>query len=131
MRDSVKHCAGEVRCSGRATRSDLSSRLFWRLSGQNLRRWHDRNNAVYVAVGLNWDGDKEVLGLWIEQTEGAKFWLKVMSELKIRGLQNWSVKKSLNAQMPQYYGETGGGMKVRYAWQAIACRIHQRFDRRY
>jgi putative transposase len=47
-----------------------------------------RNKAVYVALGLNWDGDKEVLGLWIEQTEGAKFWLKVMSELKARGLQD-------------------------------------------
>ena len=35
-----------------------------------------RNNAVYVALALNGDGGKEVLGLRIEQTEGAKFWLK-------------------------------------------------------
>ena len=34
------------------------------------------------------EGDKEVLGLWIEQTEGAKFWLKVMNELRTRGLQD-------------------------------------------
>jgi putative transposase len=45
-----------------------------------------RNKAVYVA--LNSDGEKEVLGLWIEQTEGAKFWLKVMNELKNRGLND-------------------------------------------
>jgi putative transposase len=35
-----------------------------------------RNTAVYVALALNSDGGKAVLGLWIEQTEGAKFWLK-------------------------------------------------------
>src|SRR5882762_8846554 len=45
-----------------------------------------RNKAVYVALALNSDGEKEVLGLWIEQTEGAKFWLKVMNELKTRGV---------------------------------------------
>ena len=48
-----------------------------------------RNKAVYVAVpALNSDGEKEVLGLWIEQTEGAKFWLKVMNELKNCGLND-------------------------------------------
>src|SRR5919107_1253695 len=43
-----------------------------------------RNKAVYVALGVRPDGTKEVLGLWIEQTEGAKFWLRVMNELKDR-----------------------------------------------
>src|SRR5262244_3935153 len=47
-----------------------------------------KNKAVYVALALNSDGEKEVLGLWIEQTEGAKFWLKVMNELKNRGLND-------------------------------------------
>src|SRR5215471_10001466 len=47
-----------------------------------------RNKAVYIALALNSDGEKEVLGLWIEQTEGAKFWLKVMNELKNRGLND-------------------------------------------
>jgi len=45
-----------------------------------------KNKAVYVALALNPDGEKEVLGLWIEQTEGAKFWLKVITELKTRGV---------------------------------------------
>jgi transposase-like protein len=45
-----------------------------------------RNKAVYLALGVRADGRKEVLGLWIEQTEGAKFWLKVFNELKNRGL---------------------------------------------
>lgn len=47
-----------------------------------------KNKAVYLALGVRADGKKEVLGLWIEQTEGAKFWLKVFNELKNRGLQD-------------------------------------------
>ena len=47
-----------------------------------------RNKAVYVALGVRHDGTKDVLGLWIEQTEGAKFWLRVMNELKDRGVQD-------------------------------------------
>ena len=47
-----------------------------------------RNKAVYVALGVRADGTKEVLGLWIEQTEGAKFWLRVMNELKSRGVED-------------------------------------------
>ena len=47
-----------------------------------------RNKAVYLAIGITCNGYKEVLGLWIEQTEGAKFWLRVMNELKARGTQD-------------------------------------------
>jgi transposase-like protein len=47
-----------------------------------------KNKAVYLALGIKADGKKEVLGLWIEQTEGAKFWLKVFNELKNRGLDD-------------------------------------------
>lgn len=42
--------------------------------------------AVYVVIGVNLMGRKEVLGLWIEQTEGAKFWLSIPTELKNRGV---------------------------------------------
>lgn len=45
-----------------------------------------KNKAVYLALGVRPDGTKEILGIWIEQTEGAKFWLRVMTELKNRGL---------------------------------------------
>lgn len=45
-----------------------------------------RNKAVYLAIGVTCAGEKAVLGLWIEQTEGAKFWLRVMNELKARGV---------------------------------------------
>ncbi len=47
-----------------------------------------RSKAVYLALGVAPDGTKDVLGLWIEQTEGAKFWLRVMTELKSRGVQD-------------------------------------------
>ena len=46
------------------------------------------NRAVYLAIGVRCSGHKEILGLWIEQTEGAKFWLRVMSELRNRGVQD-------------------------------------------
>ncbi|WP_141218112.1 IS256 family transposase [Bordetella genomosp. 2] len=46
------------------------------------------NKAVYLALGVQADGQRDVLGLWIEQTEGAKFWLKVFNELKTRGCQD-------------------------------------------
>ncbi len=45
------------------------------------------NKAIYLALGIQADGQRDVLGLWIEQTEGAKFWLKVFNELKTRGCQ--------------------------------------------
>lgn len=47
-----------------------------------------RNKAVYLALGFTMEGHKEVLGLWIEQTEGAKFWLRVMNEIKNRGVND-------------------------------------------
>ena len=45
-----------------------------------------QNKAVYLAIGITCQGAKEVLGLWVEQTEGAKFWMRVMTELKNRGV---------------------------------------------
>jgi putative transposase len=44
--------------------------------------------AVYVALGMTLDGGREVLGFWIEATEGARFWLNVLTELKNRGLED-------------------------------------------
>ncbi|MBT5794851.1 MAG: IS256 family transposase [Deltaproteobacteria bacterium] len=49
---------------------------------------HVINKAVYMALGVNLDGHKEVLGLWVAKEEGAKFWLKVVTELKNRGVKD-------------------------------------------
>lgn len=47
-----------------------------------------RNKAVHLALGVRRDGTREVLGLWIETTEGAKFWMKVFNDLKTRGVND-------------------------------------------
>jgi len=49
---------------------------------------HVQNTAVYVALAINLEGNKELLGLWVGENEGAKFWLSVLTELKNRGLQD-------------------------------------------
>ena len=46
------------------------------------------NKSIYLALGVNLDGTKEVLGLWLSETEGAKFWLSVLTELQTRGLED-------------------------------------------
>jgi len=49
---------------------------------------HVVNKAVYLAIGINTEGAKEVLGMWASENEGAKFWLQVVTELKNRGVQD-------------------------------------------
>jgi putative transposase len=47
-----------------------------------------RNFACYLAIGVNLEGERDVLGIWFQKTEGAKFWLQVLTELKTRGVQD-------------------------------------------
>jgi putative transposase len=49
---------------------------------------HIRNKSVYLALAVNMEGHKELLGMWIETTEGAKFWLRVVTELNNRGVKD-------------------------------------------
>ena len=74
-----------------------------------------RNKAVYIALGIQPDGTKEVLGIWIEQTEGAKFWMRVMTELKNRGIADILIAvvdglkgfpEAINAVFPQAIVQT-------------------------
>ena len=53
-----------------------------RQDGKNI------NKALYVALAINWEGKKEVLGLWLADTEGAKFWMSVLTDIKNRGTQD-------------------------------------------
>ena len=53
-----------------------------------IREGAVRVKAVYLAIGVRMSGEKEVLGLWLSQTEGAKFWLQVVTELRNRGVQD-------------------------------------------
>ena len=47
-----------------------------------------RNKAIYLALGVLPDGTRDILGIWIENTEGAKFWMKVFNDLKTRGVED-------------------------------------------
>ncbi|RMS32867.1 ISPsy18, transposase [Pseudomonas ficuserectae] len=47
-----------------------------------------RNKAIYLALGVLPDGTRDILGIWIENTEGAKFWLKVFNDLRNRGVED-------------------------------------------
>ena len=47
-----------------------------------------RNKAIYLALGVLPDGTRDILGIWIENTEGAKFWMKVFNDLKTRGVND-------------------------------------------
>jgi putative transposase len=74
-----------------------------------------RNKPIYIALGVLPDGTKEILGIWIEQTEGAKFWLRVVNELKTRGAQDILIAvvdglkgfpEAINAVFPQTVVQT-------------------------
>jgi len=49
---------------------------------------HVKNKAVYLALGVSCEGNRDILGIWIEQNEGAKFWQQIINELKNRGVQD-------------------------------------------
>jgi putative transposase len=49
-----------------------------------------QRRACYLALGITLEGDRDVLGLWFQETEGAKFWMQVLSELKQRGVRETS-----------------------------------------
>lgn len=57
-------------------------RINSRQDGKNI------NKALYVALAINWEGRKEVLGLWLADTEGAKFWMGVLTDIKNRGTED-------------------------------------------
>lgn len=74
-----------------------------------------RNKAVYLALGVSADGRKDVLGLWVEQTEGAKFWLRIVNELRNRGVNDILIAvvdglkgfpEAINAAFPQTQVQT-------------------------
>lgn len=68
------------------------------------------NKAIYLALGVNLEGKKDLLGLWIAETEGAKFWLRVLTELQNRGVKDILIAcvdglkgfpEAINAVFPQ------------------------------
>jgi putative transposase len=71
-----------------ASRTALRCRLAGRAFCEDAQRRVVTSRAVYVAIGMTVEGQKEILGLWVEDTEGAKFWMRVLSELRTRGVRD-------------------------------------------
>jgi putative transposase len=63
--------------------------MLWTDGRVNVRE-HQRviNKALYLVLAVNLEGQKELLGMWLAQTEGAKFWLQVLTELQNRGVKD-------------------------------------------
>ncbi len=83
-----------------------------------------KNKAVYAALGVTRDGSREVLGLWISENEGAKFWLSAINELKNRGVQDVliavvdglkGIPKAITAAVPDAMVQTCIGHLVRHS----------------
>jgi putative transposase len=98
-----------------------------------------RNKAVYVALGVRADGTKEILGLWLEQNEGAKFWLRVMNELKTRGVEDILVaivdglkasRKPSSPFFPKRRFKPASSIFCAIAWSLPPIRTARRSPRR-
>jgi hypothetical protein len=70
---------------------------------------HIQNKAIYVVLGVNLEGQREVLGLWVAQTEGGKFWLQVLTELQNRGVKDILIAcvESLSQREPGVAAQLG------------------------
>ena len=93
-----------------------------------------RVKAVYLALGVNLNGDKELLGLWVAQTEGAKFWLQVTTELKNRGVQDIFIAcvdglkgfpEAIEAVFPKTAVQLCIVHMVRYSLNFVSCKLRK------
>ncbi len=89
------------------------------------------NHHCYLAIGVNTDGERDVLGMWFQATEGAKFWLAVLTELKARGVQDVLVccvdglkgfPEAIEAVYPQAWVQTCLVHQVRHSMRLVAYR---------
>jgi putative transposase len=90
-----------------------------------------RNHACYLAIGVNCDGDRDVLGIWFQKTEGAKFWLQVLTDLKTRGVSDVLVccvdgltgfPEAIEAVFPQTWVQTCLVHQVRQSLRFVPYR---------
>lgn len=84
------------------------------------------NKAVYLALGVNLEGKKELLGLWLSENEGAKFWLSVMTELKNRGVKDVLIAcvdglTGFPEAIATAFPKTQVQLSVSCTWCAIPC----------
>jgi putative transposase len=93
-----------------------------------------QNRAIHVAIAIRMDGCKEVLGLWATATEGAKFWLQVLNELKNRGVQDIFIAcvdglkgfpEAIEAAFPQTQVQTCIVHLVRASLQYVSWKLRK------
>lgn len=115
-----------------AARRRLSDRLLRCHAVQIRDEGFVRNKAVYIALGILPDATEEIPRIWIEQTEGAKFWLRVMNELKNRGVANIQIAvvdglegfpEAINAVFAQAIVQTCIVHLIRDCWSSCRGRI--------
>ncbi len=96
-----------------------------------------RNFACYLAIGVNLDGERDVLGIWFQKTEGAKFWLAVLTDLKTRGVGDVLVAcvdgltgfpEAIEAVFPQTWVQTCLVHVVRSSLRFVPYRDKRAFD---
>ena len=91
-----------------------------------------RNKAIYLALGVLPDGTRDILGIWIESTEGAKFWLKVFNDLKTRGVGDIliavtdglkGIPEALGAALARSTNGTFSCLAYPTAWASPSARL--------
>lgn len=94
------------------------------------------NKAAYVAIGVNMDGEKDVLGIWIGANESSKFWLSVLNDLKSRGIKTVLVfctdgltgfKEAIGAVYPQSKIQRCIIHQIRSSMKYVACKDRKAF----
>src|SRR5206468_4152415 len=93
-----------------------------------------RNKACYVAIGVNLEGERDVLGLWFQSSEGAKFWLAVLNELKQRGVRARHLRGRLGRALPDDRQDLARDLGARHPLPRIPHRrtprrLHHQHDR--
>jgi putative transposase len=90
-----------------------------------------RNFACYLAIGVNLEGERDVLGMWFQRSEGAKFWLQVLTDLRTRGVQDVLVccvdgltgfPEAIEAVFPQAWVQTCIVHAIRAALRFVPYR---------
>lgn len=97
-----------------------------------------QRRACYLALGVNLDGERDVLGMWFQQTEGAKFWLQVLTDLKQRGVRDILIAcvdglkgfpEAIEAAFPQTWVQTCIVHLIRHSLRYVPRRERERVAR--
>ena len=88
-----------------------------------------QRRACYLALGVTLEGERDVLGMWFQETEGAKFWMQVLSELKQRGVKPLIARR--NTEHGSGLGRDRWVVERTFAWLHNRRRLLLRTDRRH